>query len=73
MFPDNRPVLRKQDKQADPHMYYMNDTNDTYFMENESSALTFFLISHTYLSSRKAFVHTGFRERGESMRDKTQK
>lgn len=73
MFPDNCLFLRKHDKWADHHIYYMNDTNDTYFMENESNALTFLLISHTYLSSLKAFVHKGFREMGESVRDKIQK
>jgi hypothetical protein len=43
-----------------------------FLVENESNALTFSLISHLYLSSLKRLVYMGFREIGESMRDKTQ-
>lgn len=50
-----------------------NDAKDTFLMKGESNALTFLLISHTHLSSLKAFIHGGFQEKGESMRDKIHK
>lgn len=76
MFPDNRLCLRnivdRRNLTCITRMKDMNDTKDTFLVENESNALTFSLISHLYLSSLKRLVYMGFREIGESMRDKTQ-
>lgn len=53
-------------------MFYLQMRNRTFLGLVRTVALTFWGISHPYLSPLKRFVHRGSSDKGESMRDKMQ-